>query len=67
MTQNFEKELQRFDKDRVLPAWDGLITRQQMILEKIGVPSMFVTNEKVDREVSICYHYWRLPLIIYLP
>lgn len=53
MTQNFEKELQRFDKDRVLPAWDGLITRQQMILEKIGVPSMFVTNEKVDREVSI--------------
>lgn len=53
MSQSFEKELDKFDKERVLPAWDALISRQQAALDKLGVPSMFVSKEKGDREVCL--------------
>jgi hypothetical protein len=52
MSQSFQKELEKFDKECALPAWDNLIVKQQMALEKLGVPSMFISNDKVDREVS---------------
>ncbi|KAI5124801.1 hypothetical protein M0805_005433 [Coniferiporia weirii] len=50
MRQNFEKELHLFDRERVLPAWDGLIACQQAALESLGVPAMFVTSTGADRE-----------------
>lgn len=53
MTQSFEKELESFDKNRVLPAWDGLIAQQQVTLERLGAPTMFITKEKPDRDVSL--------------
>lgn len=53
MTQSFEKELESFDKNRVLPAWDGLIAQQQVTLERLGAPTMFITKEKLDRDVSL--------------
>lgn len=51
MTDAFRRELQKFDKERALPAWDGLISRQQSALEVLGVPTMFPTSETTDRQV----------------
>jgi hypothetical protein len=47
----FQKELQKFDRDRALLAWDGLVSKQQTTLASQNVPSMFVTKEGTDREV----------------
>jgi hypothetical protein len=49
----FRKELQKFDAERVLFAWDGLLQKQQSTLEGLGVPTMFPSDLRVDREVSI--------------
>lgn len=57
MKQVFEAELKKFDRERVLPAWDGLIARQQATLERLGVPAMSMTDEKTDREVSVLLKY----------
>ena len=51
MTDAFRRELQQFDRERVLPAWDGLITKQQSTLESLGVPTMFPTAVSTDRQV----------------
>ncbi|KIP09847.1 hypothetical protein PHLGIDRAFT_18495 [Phlebiopsis gigantea 11061_1 CR5-6] len=50
MTDAFRRELQHFDKERVLPAWDGLVSRQQTALERLGVPTMFSTVVPVERQ-----------------
>ncbi|EKM59591.1 uncharacterized protein PHACADRAFT_88673, partial [Phanerochaete carnosa HHB-10118-sp] len=50
MTDAFRRELQQFDRERVLPAWDGLITKQQQTLESLGVPSMFPTEDSTERQ-----------------
>lgn len=52
MRQVFEKELIKFDQERVMTAWDGLIARQQAALEKLNVPAMFTTSLGQDREVG---------------
>jgi len=46
----FKKEIDQFDRDRVIPAWDGLVSRQQMELAHSGVPTMFVSNQADDRQ-----------------
>lgn len=46
----FRKELQKFDAERVLFAWDGLLRKQQSALEGLGVPTMFPSDLRVDRE-----------------
>ncbi|KAI0643703.1 hypothetical protein C8Q79DRAFT_1012266 [Trametes meyenii] len=51
LTDSFRSELQKFDRSRTLPAWDGLLTKQQAALEALGVPAMFPTTQKADREV----------------
>ena len=53
MTDSFRRELQKFDKERVLPAWDGLIARQQATLESLGVPAMYPTTAAEDRKVRL--------------
>jgi len=50
LTQAYERELRRFDAERALPAWDGLVAKQQAALVLIGVPTMFATDARVDRE-----------------
>ncbi|EMD40994.1 hypothetical protein CERSUDRAFT_44748, partial [Gelatoporia subvermispora B] len=50
LSAQFLKELQKFDQERVLPAWDGLITKQQTALESLGVPAMFPTTVGTDRD-----------------
>jgi len=50
MADGFRKELERFDGQRALPAWDSLVAKQQTILESLRVPAMFVTSEPSDRE-----------------
>jgi hypothetical protein len=52
MNDAFRKELQKFDAERVLFAWDGLLQKQQSSLEALGVPTMFPTDLQADREVS---------------
>ncbi|KAI0921979.1 hypothetical protein AcW2_006798 [Taiwanofungus camphoratus] len=50
MSDLFRRELKKFDSERVLPAWDGLVTKQQTTLESLGVPAMYVTVALADRE-----------------
>ncbi|KAJ7122849.1 hypothetical protein C8R44DRAFT_621810, partial [Mycena epipterygia] len=52
LTQAYERELRRFDAERVLPAWDGLVTSQQAALAQLKVPAMFPTAVKADREAN---------------
>ncbi|KAI0771527.1 Alpha/Beta hydrolase protein [Trametes elegans] len=56
MTDSFRKELQKFDRDRALHAWDGLLAKQQAALEALGVPTMFPTALEKDREVRADMH-----------
>ena len=58
MTLSFTKELEQFDKNRVLAAWEGLIAKQQSALEAAGIPTMFVSSLQTDREVRV----WHKPL-----
>ena len=53
LSDSFQKELRKFDVERVLPAWDGLVRGQQARLEALKVPTMFVSNEAGDVEVRI--------------
>jgi len=48
-----KKELEKFDRERALVAWDGLISKQQTALAHHGVPAMFETNEGPDREERV--------------
>ncbi|KAH9894168.1 hypothetical protein C8Q73DRAFT_694767 [Cubamyces lactineus] len=50
LTDSFRAELAKFDRERILPAWDGLLTKQQAALESLGVPAMFPTAQQADRE-----------------
>ncbi|KAE9395640.1 hypothetical protein BT96DRAFT_141127 [Gymnopus androsaceus JB14] len=50
LSDAFEKELKRFDMERVLPAWDGLVLQQQEALAQMGVPTMFSTTDPSLRE-----------------
>lgn len=52
MTTAYQKELKKFDEERALLAWDGLISKQQTALAALGIPTMFNTGIKADREVS---------------
>ena len=51
LSDAYEKELKKFDAERVLVAWDGLVTKQQATLESLQVPTMFKTDITTDREV----------------
>ncbi|KJA24621.1 hypothetical protein HYPSUDRAFT_38689 [Hypholoma sublateritium FD-334 SS-4] len=57
LSDAFKKEIYKFDDERVLPAWDGLISRQQGDLAQKGVPTMFVTSDVQDREVRLPLYY----------
>ncbi|KAJ3503273.1 hypothetical protein NLJ89_g8505 [Agrocybe chaxingu] len=50
MNDAFKKEIFKFDHNRVIPAWDGLVSRQQLELVQLKVPTMFVTGEARNRE-----------------
>ncbi|OJA09849.1 hypothetical protein AZE42_07998 [Rhizopogon vesiculosus] len=50
MNDAFRKDLQKFDAERVLFAWDGLLEKQQSSLEALGVPTMFPTDLRAHRE-----------------
>lgn len=54
ITDAFEKDIRRFDLERVIPAWDGLVARQQAELTQAHVPTMFVTGEAENLEVGFC-------------
>ena len=47
----FKRELEKFDRNRALLAWDGLISKQQTTLTSHGVPTMSVSIEGADRDV----------------
>jgi hypothetical protein len=57
LSDGFQKELRKFDVERVLPAWDGLVRGQQARLEALEVPTMFVTSEAGDVEVRVFSPY----------
>ncbi|KZP02217.1 hypothetical protein FIBSPDRAFT_880490, partial [Athelia psychrophila] len=50
LSDAYHNELAKFDKERVLVAWDGLIAKQQAALEKMQVPTMHVTDVKAHRQ-----------------
>lgn len=62
MNDAYHGDLRRFDKERVVLAWDALIQKQQAALETLGVPTMFATTSQADCQVSTyynCNHYLR--------
>ena len=52
MRDAFVKQLDNFNTDRVFPAWDAMMHRQQSALESLGVPAMYKTEYGSDRHVS---------------
>ncbi|KAI9575029.1 hypothetical protein HD554DRAFT_2051973 [Boletus coccyginus] len=48
MNDAYHGDLRRFDKERVVLAWDALIQKQQAALETLGVPTMFATTSQAD-------------------
>ena len=52
ITDALKKEIRKFDHERVVPTWDGLVARQQAELAQAHVPTMFVTGEAENLEVS---------------
>ncbi|KAG5352806.1 hypothetical protein C0989_000351 [Termitomyces sp. Mn162] len=52
LQDGLKKALEKFDRERVLAAWDGLVSKQQTILSQHKVPTMFPTSQSIDREVS---------------
>jgi len=52
MREGYRKELHKFDAQRVIAAWDGLVSKQQAALESLGVPVMYVSDLTSDREAS---------------
>ena len=51
LVDNVKRELKIFDLERVHPAWDGLVAKQQLAFEVLGVPAMCVTSETTALEV----------------
>jgi hypothetical protein len=49
MSLEFSRELEKYDKERVLVAWDALVEKQQNKLEQMGFPCMFVTSNPDER------------------
>ncbi|KAH0587121.1 hypothetical protein H2248_005938 [Termitomyces sp. 'cryptogamus'] len=50
LQDGLKKALEKFDRERVLAAWDGLVSKQQTILSQHKVPTMFPTSQSIDRE-----------------
>ncbi|KAF8743830.1 hypothetical protein AX14_000236 [Amanita brunnescens Koide BX004] len=46
----YKKELRKFDMERALPAFDGLIAKQQAALAHLNVPTMCVSDDMDLRE-----------------
>jgi hypothetical protein len=63
LTQAYQKELRKFDTQRVTAAWDGLVSKQQAALEALGVPVMYVSDLAADREASIYRSPISLPFL----
>lgn len=53
INEAYRKEAEKFDAERVLPAWDGLVSKQQNALANQKVPTMFVTRTVADRKVCV--------------
>ncbi|KAF9008829.1 hypothetical protein BDQ17DRAFT_1539242 [Cyathus striatus] len=47
---SLKKEMAKFDQERALPSWDGLVAKQQTALENLGIPAMYATQDKTVRE-----------------
>ncbi|KIJ70402.1 hypothetical protein HYDPIDRAFT_23513 [Hydnomerulius pinastri MD-312] len=52
MNDAYRRDLQRFDAERVLLAWDALTQKQQAALETLGVPTMFPTGSQANCEAK---------------
>ena len=63
MTLAYKKELHKFDTQRVIAAWDGLMSKQQAALESLGVPVMCVSEQASDREASVHHPPVSLPFL----
>lgn len=53
LTQAYRRELHKFDTQRVIVAWDALMSKQQGVLESLGVPGMFVSHLTSDTEARV--------------
>lgn len=53
LSDAYKRELTKFDRQRVLAAWDALASQQQDALGRLGVPAMFQTELIPDIEVRV--------------
>ena len=52
LSDAIRREVQTFEIERALPAWDGLVARHQAAMEVLTVPAMFVTSKSADLQVK---------------
>ncbi|VDC06246.1 unnamed protein product [Peniophora sp. CBMAI 1063] len=48
LSDAIRREIQAFEVERALPAWDGLVAKHQAAMEVLTVPAMFVASNPAD-------------------
>lgn len=62
LSDAIRRDMQAFELERALPAWDGLVAKHQAAMEILTVPAMFITSKPADLQVTtvvlvICRRY----------
>ncbi|TFL00634.1 hypothetical protein BDV98DRAFT_107413 [Pterulicium gracile] len=50
LNHGYADELRKFNQNRVVPAWGGLVAQQQSRLRELQVPGMVMTSSPAERE-----------------
>lgn len=53
LNHGYADELRKFNQNRVVPAWGGLVAQQQSRLRELQVPGMVMTSSPAEREVRL--------------
>ncbi|KAL0064735.1 hypothetical protein AAF712_008281 [Marasmius tenuissimus] len=52
LNDSYKQQLKKFDRERAISAWESLVAKQQENLLALGVPTMFLTGNRSDRETQ---------------
>ncbi|KAK1224574.1 hypothetical protein PQX77_012528 [Marasmius sp. AFHP31] len=52
LNDSYKQQLKKFDRERAISAWESLVAKQQEDLLALGVPTMFLTSNRSDRETQ---------------
>ncbi|KAL0581231.1 hypothetical protein V5O48_000819 [Marasmius crinis-equi] len=52
LNDGYKEELKKFDRGKAISAWESLVSQQQEDLSMLGVPTMFLSGHRSDRETQ---------------